>query len=135
MSDLLSFFVNGEMAETYVKKIYKLMSIVIIFTLIWAAIDLLEWYKFIENSPVVSRLSHPFYRYKMWPIIWIMELAMDITVNVLFYQAWGNLKSFIETSDDNLMHKGLQTFYNATILTIIWFIISIINTFYRTFIL
>jgi hypothetical protein len=60
---------------------------------------------------------------------------MDITVNVLFYQAWGNLKSFIETSDDNLIHKGLKTFYNAAILTIIWFIISIVNTFYRTFFL
>jgi hypothetical protein len=135
MSDLLSGFINGQMAGAYVKKIYKLMSTVLVFTLIWTAIELLEWYKYIENSPIVSRLPHPFYRYKIWPALGIVELALNVLVNVLAYQAWGDVKSYIHSSDENLLHKGLKNFYIAALVTTVWFSISILNIFYRTFFL
>jgi len=135
MNDILSLFENKEIAEAYVKKIYQVIAVVLICTIIFALIDLLDWYKFIENAPAVSKLPHPFYRYKLWPIIGITELLLNITVNAGFYHAWSNLKAYFETSDDILLQKGFKYFYTSAVALLIWLVISILNISYRTFFL
>ena len=135
MSDLLSSFFSGEITETYVNKIYKLMSIVVVFAVIWGAVELLDWYKFMDNAPAISKYPHAFYRYKIAPIIAIAGLAANLIWLFLIYQAWGHLKSYFETSDNALLHKGLKTLYTSTVLLLGWLIVFIINAGYRTFVL
>jgi len=135
MTDFLSSFLAREWAETWVNKIYKLMNIIVVFTWVWIAISLLSLYKYIDNAPVVSRLKHAFYEYKIIPVIAVANLAMNAAWIVLLQKAFGNWKKYIETSDEHLLHKGLKDFYSATVLLAIWFIISIADAFYRTFLL
>ncbi len=135
MDDFLSSFLAGEWAETGVNKIYKLMNIIAVFTFVWIAISLLNLYKFIENAPVVSRLPHAFYEYKILPAVAVVSLAMNAAWIVLQQKAFANWKKCIQTSDDNLLQKGLKDFYSATILLAVWFIVSIANDFYRTFLM
>ena len=135
MTDFLSSFLAAEWAETWVNKIYKLMSIIAVFTFVWIAISLLGLYKYIENAPAVSRLSHAFYHYKIVPAVGVADLAMNAAWIVLLQKAFGNWKKYIETSEDNLLHKGLKDFYSATVLLAVWFIVSIADAFYRTFLM
>lgn len=135
MTDLLSSLFSGEIAETYIRKIYKLMNVIIIFALIWTVINLLELYKYIDDSPSVSRLPHSSYQYTLLPVITIAQLAMNVIWILLLHKAWGNWKTYIETSDDNLLHKGLKNFYSATVLLVIWFTVSVANALYSTFII
>ncbi|HVZ98345.1 MAG TPA: hypothetical protein VG847_15785 [Chitinophagaceae bacterium] len=130
MDDLLSTYLSGPGAESYVKKIYKLMGLIGFFTVIWTLLNLFEVYKYIDDIPNVSKLPHAFYRYTLTPVIELTELAMNITWIILLYKAWSNLKTYIDTSDDNLLHKGLKDFYSATILLAVWFVISIANAVY-----
>jgi hypothetical protein len=133
MNDLLSTFLSGEVAETYVRKIYKLMGVIGIFTVLWTLINLLELYKFFYDRPDMSKVSHPFYRYTLLPAVTIAQIALNITWIVLLYRGWGNLKSYIETSDDNLLHNGLKNFFMATALLAVWFVIAIVTSFYGMF--
>ncbi|HEY5405627.1 MAG TPA: hypothetical protein VIJ92_01005 [Ginsengibacter sp.] len=135
MTDVLSFFVSGQITQAYIKKIYELMRIVVICYFIYSVIDLAEWYILLKDVPMHSRLSHPFYRYTLRPIISIIEISMDLIVNVLAYQAWGNLQTSIETSDDVLLNKAFKTFYNMVIIALTLIIISILNSLYRNFFL
>ena len=133
MTDFLSSFLAGEWAEAWVNKICKLMNIIAVFTWVWIAISLLSLYKYIDNAPVVSKLKHAFYEYKILPVMAVANLAMNAAWIVLLQKAFGNWKKHIETSDEHMLHKALKDFYSATVLLAIWFIISIADALYRTF--
>ena len=134
MSDLLSSFLAGQMAKTYVTKIYKGMNIIVVLAFTWTVFSLLNLYRYIENTPAASKLRGSFYQYKLLPAISVAELAMNIIWILLLHNAWGNWKKYFETSDDNLLDKGFKDFYSAIMIVLVWFILSIANTFYTTFV-
>lgn len=112
MTDILSLFVSNEITYSLIKKIYRLAFIILICSIIYSVLDLIEWYKFLQRVTVSpANTHHYFYRYTLWPVISIVSISLNIIGHILNYKGYSYFTTSIKNHDDNLLHKAFKNIY------------------------
>jgi hypothetical protein len=81
--DILSLFVVNEITLSLIKKILRLVLVLLICSLIYAVLDLTQWYSLLTKTSDSTKNSN-FYFYSIRPIINLIITASSIIGYILF---------------------------------------------------
>ncbi len=134
MKDILSLFVTNEEASLFIKKTFRVTTILLFCNLIYALLNLLDWYHYVQKIPARSPgISNYDYYYTIWPVIGMLDILVIIIGSALNYQGYAHLMTALKKNEDSALTNGFKKFYRAYLIFLISTIVLILNTVYRIY--
>ena len=98
----------GNAVKTLASGINKTLSVVIVLTVMFALINLLDWYKQLIKLPAsAARFPHGLFLFKISPIISLIIIILEVIIIVNQGYAWRDISEAFNKSDSELLNKGL----------------------------
>lgn len=134
MKDLLSGDFSETVNLTFLKKIRLLAQAALSLSLIYAALEIINW-SIVINSSInkVPGTFRAFYQYRIQPVIFLVLITLGIFGWIFNVKAATLLIDAFEHKDTEALNKGFSFTYRTGILAITAFCISIISAAIRLF--
>ena len=134
MKDILSLFVSNEEASLFIKKTYRVTTVLLFCNLIYALLNLLDWYHYVQKIPNRSHSIHNYdYYYTIRPAITLLDILVIIVGSALNYQGYAQLVAALKKNDNSSLATGFKKFYRAYLIFLISTIALILDTVYRIY--
>lgn len=134
MKDILSFFVTNEESSLFIKKTFRVTAVLLFCNLIYALLNLLDWFHYVQKIPARSHsiLNYDYY-YTVRPAIGLLDIVVIVFGSALNYQGYAQLVAALKKNDDSLLATGFKKFYRAHMIFLISTIALILDTVYRIY--
>ena len=124
--DLISNNFVENVNKNIVKKTLWLAKSVLNLSIVYAILDLLEWYIAVSNSwGHTFKYNSTFFEYRIHPVIAVIILGMAIVANTWHVKASDLINQSYDKADADLFNTGYTFFYKAAKLSLVAFCISI----------
>src|SRR5450432_3142758 len=117
MKDILSLFVSNEEASSFIKKTFRVTLVLLVCNLVYAMLELKEWYNYVQKIPTRSHsIPHYYYYYAVWPTIGMIAILVVIIGSALNYQGYSHLMAALKGNEDFSLAVAFKKFYAAYLI-------------------
>jgi len=126
--DLISNNFIDNVNKTIIKKTFVLSKVVLIFTIVYAVLELLNWYFVLSILPGTSHLTTvTFVGYRVIPVIHVILLGGSIFSWSYCAKANKMINLSFEKNDADCFNTGYRFFYKSVIVTLFLFLLAIVG--------
>ena len=131
-NDVLSLMTINDETGLLAKKIFKLTLVLLVLSILYSIMDLLDWYSFlIKYSSSTRKLPYYLYNHTIRPVIAFFILLFSLLGHILNYKAFAAINTGVEQQDAAFFNKGFKNIYVVAVLSVISLSLALGSICYR----